>query len=196
MKSSALTPLIAGLLIASCALAVGQEEPYLEGMSYGPYRGRVIDAETKQPLEGAVAVAVWSHEKIYALHSSTVLYAAREAVTDGEGRFVIDAKVVEERAPRRTLHPYFIVFLPGYAGYNLSPFSARAFRQGEFSGEGATIGLSRLKTREERLRQVDAADPYKFSEHPFEDTPLFVQAWNRERVNLALQPYLRGRKRP
>jgi hypothetical protein len=192
MKHRALAVLIGGLLVAACTLADGQEAPegrYLEGMTYGPYRGRVVDAETKQPLEGAVVLAVWRQDKVLPLRMPTVRYTVREAVTDQDGRFVIDAKAVEEHAPRRTLHPSFKVFLPGYAAYNLSPFSARAYRQGEFTGEGATIGLSQLKTREERLQQIRSASPYDFSDDPFNDVPRFVEAVNRERASLHLQPY-------
>src|SRR5207253_10192749 len=140
-------------------LAHGQGEEYLEGMPYGPYRGRVIDADTKQPLEGAVVVASWSHVKMYPLHSSVVRYAVREAVTDHDGQFMIDAKSVEERAPRRTLHPHFVVFYPGFATYGIIPFPERVSRQGDFFGEGATIGLRPLKTHEERLRQLQSASP-------------------------------------
>jgi len=184
--------LIGGVLIASCTLAGGQEAPegrYLEGMTHGPYRGRVVDAETKQPLAGAVVLAVWMQDRVYPLHTPTVRYAVRETATDADGRFLIDAKALEERAPRRTLHPSFKVFLPGYAAYGTSGFPDRTFRQGEFSGQGATIGLGRLETPEERVRQLRGASPYNFSENPFETIPRFVQAINRESVQLGLQPY-------
>ncbi len=192
MKPCAVAILIGGVLTASCTLVAGQEAPedrYLQGMTYGPYRGRVVDAETKQPLEGAVILALWDQDKVSPLSFSSVRYAVRETVTDADGRFVVDAKAVEEHAPRRTLHPYFAAFLPGYAAYGTSGFPERTFRQGEFTGEGATIGLGRLKSAQERLRQLDWASPYGFSEDPFKDIPLFVRAVNRESVNLGLQPY-------
>jgi hypothetical protein len=63
MKCGGLAILIGGLLLTSCGLVEGQDGRFLEGMTYGPYRGRVIDAETKQPLEGAVVLGVWAHEK-------------------------------------------------------------------------------------------------------------------------------------
>ena len=189
MKGASLVILIGCLLTASCSLATGQEGRYLEGASYGPYRGQVIDTETKQPLEGAVVVAVWSQKKMYPGHSSTVHYAAREAVTDKDGRFVIDAKALEENAPRRTLHPNFVVFFPGYAAYGTIAFADRVSIQGNFPGAGATIGLPRLKTREERLKLITSVSPYGLSEDPFKEIPLLIQAWNREGISLGLKPY-------
>ena len=189
MKRASLVIFIGCLLTASCSLATGQEGRYLEGASYGPYRGQVVDAETKQPLEGAVVVAVWSQKKIYPGHSSTVHYATREAVTDKDGRFVIDAKALEENAPRRTLHPYFVVFYPGYAAYGSFPFVDRVSIQGDFRGSGATIRLPRLRIQKERLRLITSVSPYSLSEDPFKEIPLLIRAWNIEGVSLGLEPY-------
>ena len=50
--------LISALLFLSVP-AFGLFQPLIAG---GPYRGRVIDAETKQPLEGAVVLAVWENK--------------------------------------------------------------------------------------------------------------------------------------
>src|SRR2546427_6120403 len=81
--------------------------PYLEG-SHGPYRGRVIDAESKQPLEGAAVVAVWSREIAQLVQTNTVFFATREALTGMDGTFRIEAKDLEERAPYKTLRPRFV----------------------------------------------------------------------------------------
>ena len=39
-------------------LAVGAL-PAVDALAAGPYRGRVIDAETKEPLAGAVVLVYW-----------------------------------------------------------------------------------------------------------------------------------------
>ena len=194
MKWRALIVMIGVLLSASAVSADDDDDRYLNGMTHGPYRGRVIDADTKAPLEGAVVLAVWRHVKVYPLHSSTVLYAAREAVTNGDGRFVVDAKTIEESAPRRTLPPKFVVYLPGYAAYGVLAFPERVLRTGEFVGDGATIGLARLRAPDERLRQQDFTDPYSFSDDPFKELPFFSDAFNRDRVQLQLRPLPRERR--
>ena len=50
----------------------------------GPYRGQVVDADTKAPLGGAVVVVYWSRDRIYPMHSVNEPYAVRETVTRHE----------------------------------------------------------------------------------------------------------------
>jgi hypothetical protein len=107
---------------------------------------------------------------------------------------VVDAKTIEESAPRRTLPPKFVVYLPGYAAYGVLAFPERVFRTGEFVGDGATIGLARLRAPDERLRQQDFTDPYSFSDDPFKELPFFSDAFNRDRVQLQLRPLPRERR--
>lgn len=142
--------LIVALLMAWSSTVVAQGwDRYLDGY-HGPYRGRVLDAETKQPIAGASVVGVWSREKIYPLHSSTVFYAAREVLTEADGTFVLHAKELEEGAPQRTLKPYLHVFYPGYGSYRSRVFTQRGFQEGNIFEGGVTIGLPPLKSREER----------------------------------------------
>ena len=103
------------LVCAGSAGAQGAEgwDRYLD-RPRGPYRGQVLDAETKAPLAGAVVVALWRRDRVYPFHITTEHYAVRETITDSEGRFSLDAKDVEEGAPRRTRRPEFLIFLPGY----------------------------------------------------------------------------------
>src|SRR4030067_3602137 len=57
--------------------------------SDGPWSGKVIDAETKEPIEGAVVVAVW--KKIYSTLTgdSSYFFDAIETITDRTGNFSI-----------------------------------------------------------------------------------------------------------
>jgi len=102
----------------SCALAVSQEEKqfYIQGTS-GPYRGRVIDARTKEPIPGAVVVAAWYHDVYAVVQSNQRFYDAVEVLTDEHGYFVVDAPEIERRAPWRTMFPDFTIFKPGYKYY-------------------------------------------------------------------------------
>lgn len=189
MRPDARIVLIVTLLMAWSSTVVAQGwDRYLDGY-HGPYRGRVLDAETKQPIAGASVVGVWSREKIYPLHSSTVFYATREILTEADGTFVLHAKELEEGAPQRTLKPYFHVFYPGYGSYRSRVFTQRGFQEGNiFEGE-VTIGLPPLKTREERRQHLLEVSPYSLSETPFKEIPEFTRLLNQELVTQGLQPY-------
>jgi hypothetical protein len=187
------------LAVACSPIAGGSVEPedyYLKGRARGPYTGRVIDAETRQPLEGAVVVAVWWRHRLGLGHSVSSRYAAREVLTDREGRFMIDAKALEERAPYKTLPPTFTIFVPGYAAFTsdwttvYAYFKRDGFDEGTFgNGRPVTVGLPRLTTWEERLGHIGELSPYRLSSMPFREIPEFTNRFNQERVAVGLGPY-------
>lgn len=102
----------------SCAMAVTdrEREGYIQGTE-GPYRGRVVDARTKEPIRGAVVVAAWYYDVYAVVQTNQRFYDAVEVLTDEQGYFVVDAPEIERRAPSRTEFPVFTVFKPGYAYY-------------------------------------------------------------------------------
>jgi len=88
------------------------------------YEGKVIDAETLEPIVGAVVVAIWEEERRHLAGSETRFACARETLTDSEGDWLLmgpegDEKKGEPYASflsgRYYLkHPYFIIYKPGY----------------------------------------------------------------------------------
>ena len=56
------------------------------------YRGRVIDAETRQPLGGAGVTVIWMKPPFLAIDAVSSFHAAREAVTAADGTFAVDGK--------------------------------------------------------------------------------------------------------
>lgn len=58
----------------------------------GPYKGRVIDAQTGQPIEGAVAHGTWSRIHFVPTGSSSEYYDSYEVLTDKNGEFRIPGK--------------------------------------------------------------------------------------------------------
>ncbi|MFQ5804254.1 MAG: carboxypeptidase-like regulatory domain-containing protein [Candidatus Methylomirabilales bacterium] len=173
----------------------GRWDPYLQGY-HGPYRGRVIDAETKQPLVGAVVVAVWSRTVSQIVQSSTFLYEVCEVLTDVKGAFVLHAKQIERHAPPRTWRPTFKIFLRGYGSFPGHQVAPRGFIGGIFEGAGTTVELPRLKTREERRAHLRGIDPWALTDDPFKDIPHFMRLVNSERASLELEPYQVPGKRP
>jgi hypothetical protein len=154
----------------------------------GPWRGQVIDAETGQPLEGVIVVAVWDKLSPGAMHPQRDFHDALEVVTDAEGRFVIPARSLT------TLNPFVHFEGPETymfkSGYGLGP--VRNLRPGGnkfdiyklMEREGALFELRPLRTREERLdglrgRPVLVPDSY---------LPRYLNAVREERDRLGLEP--------
>jgi hypothetical protein len=155
----------------------------------GPYQGQVVDAETKAPLAGAVVVVRWLQDRVYPVHMVAENYAVRETITDAEGRFFLDAKDVEERAPRRTRRPGFLIFLPGYGSYPKQHVSPTGFTGGMFERPGTIVELPRLVDREERRKHLWSFGPHSYSDKPFRELPELMRRINAERISLGLEAY-------
>ena len=160
-----------------------------------PYRGLIIDSDTKAPLAGAVVVARWVRERVYPFQVNTEHYAVRETVTDADGRFVIESKDIEEKAPRRTRKPEFLVFRGGYASLPHGYTAPKGFLAELFEGQGTTIELPRLHTQRERLSVLTSSSPHNFSTDPGKDLPILTKAIDDERVELGLDPPHRENKK-
>jgi hypothetical protein len=180
-------------LLVACASAWAQMPEgwdRLLGPERGrPYRGLILDSQTKGPLAGAVVVALWVRERVYPFQVNTEHYAVRETVTDSDGRFVMEVRDIEQGAPRRTRKPEFLVFLPGYGAFPHRFTSPQGFLAELFEGNGTTIRIPRLETREERLKNLSSFGPHDFSASPHIRLPRPMRAIDEERVALGLQPY-------
>ena len=183
--------LVGLLALTSCGTAAAQTEDgdgYVNGRK-GTYRGRVLDAGTGRPLAGVVVVAVWRRDRVVPLGSRSEHYASREALTNENGDWVIEAHDLESSAPRRTRRPSFTFFLPGYGRpreiVGTPPSPPWTF----YEGTGHTIELPSLRTRDERLAYLDWLSPYSLSLKPFSEIPQFTRFFNAERVALGFTPY-------
>lgn len=178
---------------AAVAPAPAQEPPpgyYLE-RPRGPYRGRVIDAETRRPIAGAVVVARWTREIIRLLQMPTVGHAVRETLTDADGAWVIGGRDVEEAAPPRLHPPHFVIFVPGYGAFPHAHTAPRGRMPDIFEGAGATVELPPLRTREDRVKLLLQIYPRGLSQDPFRELPELMRRLNEESMNLGLQPFSR-----
>jgi hypothetical protein len=183
---------LAALLVLGASAAWAQDparwDRYLD-RPRGPYRGQVVDARTKAPLAGAVVVARWLRDRIEPFHSIAENHAVRETVTDAEGRFLLDARDVEEGAPPRTRRPEFLIFMPGYGSYPRMQVSPRGFSGGIFERSGTVVELPSLLDREERRRHVRSFGPHSYSDKPFRDLAELMRQINAERTAIGLEPY-------
>jgi hypothetical protein len=98
------------------------------------FKGKVVDAETLEPIEGAVIVAVWNKERFGGLLHDIRLKDARETLTDENGDWTLIGLEGQNSKFRRflqyvgifrTLNPEFFIYKSGYTEYvALGNFSA------------------------------------------------------------------------
>ncbi len=137
--------------------------------SAATFKGRVIDADTKEPIEGAVVVASWLEASATISGEDTRLKDVKETLTDKNGEWRIEGPKGSSPSNIKAIFtfitgiyytrpPLFIVFKPGYCSWSVSAFGIDACR-GKIKPignskirEGETVELPKLTKREDRLR--------------------------------------------
>lgn len=164
--------LLLSLAVVSCSL-VRQD---------GPYKGRVIDADTGRPIEGVVILGVWYKEISTAAGGVSSYYDAKEAVTEKDGEFEI-------RGVERKLWTYVgpmnvLIFKAGYEYVGSYEWDTLKVDPRKITWEGSKpiIPLRRL-TMEER-RKLD--NPPSRPSIPEERMIILTNEINRERAFLGL----------
>lgn len=163
------------VLVMGLLLGVAPEVTALE--KWGPFRGRVVDVETGEPLKDVAVLVVWWKDQPNPVHWTRGFYEAKEAVTDADGRFEV---------PRLT-PPFFtflirpgqvIFFAPGYVeqGRVVTPPDGQPFV------DPTVVQMRRLKTRAELL-QKSRGQPGGI---PHEKMVEFLKAIKVERKMLGL----------
>ncbi len=174
--------------------------------SDGPWMGKVIDTETKEPIEGAVVLAVWY--KVYASPTGRhhYFFDAIEVLTDNDGQFFIPKFSAVNLFPiiGSIEGPDFTIFKPGYTsfpgpGYDYfhkyfpkSPLRVDKHSRAELFKKGVSVELMKLRSKEERLDALPSVSG------PFVDNDEkkrnFIKLINTERKQLGLDPETGGRK--
>lgn len=160
-----------------------QGSPFYVDPPKGPYRGRVIDAETKAPIPGAVVLAYWDYEVPTWIHLTTKFYEAREVLTDSNGEFFMDVADIEGLAPPRTRAPEFVIFKPGYGYYPRYQLTPKTNLISAFRGKGSVVELVRWKTKKERTNAF-LSPPARV---PDTKMPELLKALNEEGRQLGLK---------
>jgi hypothetical protein len=182
MKALSLRLLIVFMLIGSSG---GLQSAWADG----PYRGKVIDAETKEPIEGAVVVAVWVRNVFGIVQSNEVFAEAKETLTDKDGEFMIPGyKWTSIFFYFGIQPPRIYIFKPGYGFFpryqaSPNPKQNNAALLEPFKTH-AVVELPRLKTREERLNVFHGY--WLPTLVPHEKVPNFINMENVEGKNLGL----------
>jgi len=170
--------------------------------SDGSWSGRIIDADTKGPIEGAVVVAVWYRVYSTPTGDSSYFFDAVEALTDKDGKFFISQFKALNLLPiiRRIEGPDFIIYKPEYTafpGWSYDYFykyfpnsSLRVGREAlaELFKKDVIVELRKLKTRDERLNNIPGGP----TDVSIQKLPLFYKLINEERKNLGLEGRVGG----
>ncbi|MEW6417391.1 MAG: hypothetical protein AB1480_04635 [Nitrospirota bacterium] len=164
------------------------------------YSGRVIDADTKEPIEGAIIVFAWYKEKATIAGPSQSLHDVKEALTDKDGRWRIEGPKGNCRDLLPGLlqlmgiacieeQPEIIIFKPGYCAWK-NGFVLKACQKMKYSesdnGEG-TFELPKLTNKEDRLRNVGIGTINDGKEVEKKQKE-FIRLLSEEMVNLGLKP--------
>jgi len=156
------------MMIISFAFSTGSAFASTGHIYYsdGPWKGTIIDAETKQTIEGAVVVAIWRKEYGGPVGPYSYFLDAREVLTDAKGNFLIPKFWKLNVLPfiRWFDGPRFEIFKPGYTAFPGLDYFEKYFPQSplrvdddtlaEMFKKGVVVELLKLKTREERLRNI------------------------------------------
>jgi len=156
---------------------------------YDSYYGKVIDAETKEPIEGAAILIVYKTGQYGLAGSVSHFEDAEETLTDKNGEFKIPAKRVNTLRLLSSWegHPEIRIFKPGYGCYPMHKDVTPKFDYGSLPSEQhVIIKLPLLKTKEERLENYRNA--YLSPSVPTVKYKNLLHLINKEAIFLGLKP--------
>ena len=83
-----------------------------EFMDFGPYQGKVVDVDTKEPIEGAVVFVYWSQSHFF---GGSTFIDAQETLTDKNGDFYLAGIWVFNPWKRLVSHALMVIYKSGYS---------------------------------------------------------------------------------
>jgi len=122
----------------------------------GPYSGKVIDAETKEPIEGAVVVFVWMKRVNLLVQNRQMYEAAKETMTDKNGEFKLSGYTLTNIfAYFGVQPPWIIIFKPGYGDFPwhraYPPRGDKSRNLLEYFGANGLVELPKMNSQNERF---------------------------------------------
>jgi hypothetical protein len=156
---------------------------------YDGYEGKVIDVETKEPLEEAAVLIEFNTQQYGPAGSVSHYVDAKETLTDNNGEFRIPSFTTTAFRPLQTYEPHgwVAIFKPGYGCFpRHKGAKPDNLRNGILpTNEYVTIELPKLRTREERIESTRC---FYYSEIPNDKCKKFIDLLNQERLYLGFKP--------
>jgi hypothetical protein len=173
---------ITALLIFGCTIS----------HEYGPYKGKVLDKETNEPLEGAVVfMRFFTNFQLSPGGPVSKFVDAVEVMSDKNGEFEIPRQKLQAIRFFHGWDPHgsIIIFKPGYGAYPGHKDVSPKFKPGGTlpEDENVVVWLPKLKTKEERMENQSHAS--FTSDIPFEKWQNLFRLRNIEREQAGLEPF-------
>ena len=143
---------------------------------WGPFRGRMIDADTDEPIPGAVAVVIWLEIVPTLMHTNHKFYDATVGVSGLDGTFQI---------PRRST-PFFASRIEKPAIEHFAPWYARIGI--DKSEEGFTTVRMRKWGALSRQEQLHHGSMGQAMRIPDKEMKALINLINIERQRIGLRP--------
>jgi hypothetical protein len=185
-----------GTLVLMMILTLAPFAGLSAGEAAGPWKVQIVDAETGEPLEGVVVLAVWMrYTASPGGWAGAKYYDSEEVLTGPDGRFVIPQRTIINWLPLLTdiRGPEFKILKPGYGRWRIKEWEKKPKEWEELTTgevlekEGIVIELPPLKTREERLEFLRSPSRSPSALVPPERTRRFDEAERMERAYLGLR---------
>jgi hypothetical protein len=160
--------IICQITIMSCAFANDRT-----------FRGKVVDFDTKEPIEGVAVVAYWDKARAMIAGESTILKEVKEILTDKKGEWSIIGEEGEPHDPLPylslfipyTKHPSFIIFKPGYESFKDgwgATFLAYTYVDKKRNLEGLVLEIAeKERAYFQKYRKNDHSKVYMVNGQPF-----------------------------
>jgi len=205
------------ILITSMSLPVDRASADWLIFHKPPYKGKVMDAEENEPIEGVVVVATYYTESIIGTPAggySTVV-KMKETSTNHQGEFYFPSYTTMTGLNSKESFTEFIIYKPGYGSHPYSrlisppPGMGLANKEMFFTAENfgqkkkvrllssrigrpdiiveVTCGLVELPRMKTRNERLRAIPPRPHDYGP-EELPLLYNAINEEHNNFGLKP--------
>jgi hypothetical protein len=151
----------------------------------GPYEGRVIDHDTRQPIEGAVVHGTWVKAHYSPGGATSRYYDSKEVLTDKNGEFKIDGVGLLIFSNMMEMEVY--VFKAGYtqkSNYWSGLKNKTSYNRNiEVEGDNLVFMLRRMSLEERKKRSVDTPSTVGAKNHN-KSIRLFLLEENRERLEI------------
>ena len=151
------------------------------------YKGKIVDAETGEPIEGAVVMLIWYRNHAF---SGSDYFKSRETLTDESGMFYLKGRYKINFVPiTHVSEPILLIFKGNYKHVK-RPWVLSVFKENHmkkkinFEGNLIIFKLKKLLKIKERMRNL----PSLSSEVPYEKRKLFMDEVNREEKQQGLEP--------
>ena len=175
-----------GLAAAACCIFMmagcgGRFVP-IPYRSLAPFKGKVVDTDTKEPIDEAAVLAVYYVTEASIMGSNSYVVDGQDTVTDKNGEFKLPRKrrwfVLHRGYPEGEV----VIFKPGYGLFPDNPKSKAVGHMKSWPPPGKFIvyELPKLNTMEERKKNL----PISYGDIPYKNRKNFMRLFNLERKAL------------